>query len=306
MTMVLLVDKDVTGTELKEQMANNAMVTSTPSEMLHAWLVSFARDINNGEDADILDTWRRISLSTAIQMKHLPGEDAQWASMQERENAEENFNNLRTTPLGRVLHICAFKKRREGASGRISVAQLVDEYQKGLKLAATSEKMSAGFIDMACTIQDRLLSLPRAKQLLLQAEDLPAGQNPLEGTTKLQAVISKARTPSSIELVVEAIFDMHAAGFMRTPPPVSAITGAGPASGGKGLVEIVLFKFDLLKWFLNDFMDGKAWGTNIKATLRNTFNDISSFRAACGYPFLKTGLNARTQNKRPANRRHRR
>lgn len=51
---------------------------------------------------------------------------------------------------------------------------------------------------MATTFINRDFSIPVVRDALIAAEDLPVGTNPVEGTSKLLAIINKSKTPQNI------------------------------------------------------------------------------------------------------------
>eukprot|EP00959_Pyramimonas_sp_CCMP1952_P445124 9320701-Pyramimonas_sp.AAC.1 len=179
-------------------------------------------------------------------------EDFIWKSMQGREDIATDFEALRCTPLMRVLNFGAFKVRQE-QHGKVSVADLVAKYREHLDLSSRSEKVTVGWVDQACTFLNRMYNIPGVAKLLNEAEDLPSGTNPLEGTSKLQAIIQKARTPDKIMKVVEHVLDAHKSGFLTTPPSYASFMGQTSGSSGKGLVGLIIFKWDVAYNILNDW-----------------------------------------------------
>eukprot|EP00969_Alexandrium_andersonii_P101124 4461030-Alexandrium_andersonii.AAC.1 len=131
--------------------------------------------------------------------------------------------------------------------------------------------------------------IPSVARLLQEAEDLPAGSNPLEGTTKLQAVVSKARTADKIQLVVESIMDSQRAGFLPQPPPLAAYMGTLPGSGGKGLVDLIIYKFDVSHYILHEWVVSHAFPAEQLVEMKRVFTSISDYRKQCGYANSKKG-----------------
>ena len=77
-------------------------------EHLHAWWHGFAGAIRS-EDDDSIKTWTFHARSAAIVFKDLSKENANWSAMEDRESTRTDYDNLRCTPLLRLVHFMAFK-----------------------------------------------------------------------------------------------------------------------------------------------------------------------------------------------------
>jgi hypothetical protein len=275
-------DKDVDKTTLQNMIKESRVPVSFPLEHLHAWLGGFAKSIKD-KDEDAIKEWERAALTSVVEFHHMTEDTIQYRSMQSRENLAADFEALRTTPLMRILSFGAFKVRVEASGGKHSAADLLQKYKTFITLGPRSEKLTLSFVDHACTILNRMFVIPGMAKLLQEADDLPSGTNPLEGTTKLQAVISKARTPDRILLVVESILDSLRAGLLTHPPPLAAFTGSLPSSGGKGLVDLIIYKFELSHYLLHEWVVQHAFPAEQLITMRQVFASIRNYRKVCGY-----------------------
>ena len=175
----------------------------------------------------------------------------------------------------------------------MSAKALAEDYVTKLPLADSSEKVTAGWIDMACTIGNRMWAIPKVQQLMIEADDLPANTNPIEGTTRLQRIVSKAETPERITIFVESILDLRKAGFVTSQPPVSAFMGTQPGSGGKGLVDLICFKWELGRYIVENFAH-KVASAELVSTMKQVFSTPASYRAKCGFPGDESDLTWRS------------
>ena len=220
-------DKDSTAAEVASRIKSCELPLAQPAEKLHAWWAALADAIRDadcdGSDDASLAEWLRCCRAQLCVATPLSDGARAWQSMQAREDLATEFEALRTTPLMRVLHFAAFKEALEKARGPQSAQVLTAEYGQRLRLSARSEPITAGWVDSACTFLNRMFALPACRAVLVEADDLPAGTNPLEGTTRLQAIISKAKTAERITLVVEALLDMRKAGFLPLAWPICAL-----------------------------------------------------------------------------------
>ncbi len=244
------------------------------------------------KDEDEITEWVKCCLTSVVSINHMANDDIMWQSMQGRENVATDYEALRCTPLMRILNFGAFKSRTE-AAGKTSVYDLVVKYKQHLDLSARSEKITASWVDLACTFLNRMYTIPGVAKLLTDADDLPAGANPLEGTSKLQAIIQKARTPDKILKVVEHVLDAHKAGFLPTPPPCAAFYGQTPGSHGKGLVDLILFKWDVAYYIFHDWVQTHPFPAEALVEMKTVLSSIKSYRAKCGYPNDKNDMTFR-------------
>ena len=184
-------------------------------EHLHAWWAGFASSCL-ANDRDAIEAWVKHALTTQVTFDKATKDDStSMSAMQFRENLRTDFEVMRCTPLLRVIHFAAFKHKCELAQGKLSAAKLGNLYIERLTLAPSSEKVTSSWVDMATTFINRAFSIPVVRDALIAAEDLPAGTTPVEGTSKLQALINKAKTPQNIELCITMLLDRRHAGFQR-------------------------------------------------------------------------------------------
>lgn len=153
-----------------------------------------------------------------------------------------------------------------------------------LVAATASEKVTEGLVDQACTINDRMLNVPEVRELLLQAEDLPMGCNPIEGTSKLQMVVQKARSPQRIQIALEMVLDAARGGLMPNQPPVSAFAGTSPGAGGKGIVELLIHKDAVARYLVTVTLQSLNIDAHVKVIMPEVFVSAKTYREKCGYP----------------------
>ena len=59
--------------------------------------------------------------------------------------------------------------------------------------------------------------------------------------------------------------------------------GSRRAANGKGLVDVLVYKSDLLRYILIEWMEPLSWSPSEKALLREVCASIAGFRSKCGY-----------------------
>ena len=138
------------------------------------------------------------------------------------------------------------------------------------------------------------------QDILRKAEELKSGTNPLEGLTKLQWIINRAKTPENITLVCEHVLDLRLSGFLPVPPSVSDFSGARQGAGGKGMVEVILMKWELSRHLLFKWSKSLPFEADVIVQMRKTFASIESYRATVGYPSEKKDLTFRAAWSKPS------
>lgn len=120
-----------------------------------------------------------------------------------------------------VYDVLQYKTRHEKRHGPISAAELAAKYSQQMKVAQGGEAVSKSFIDIACTVQSRILSDDIMRRVLLTMDDMPESgrrRNPFDGISKLQALIDKARKPNATKLVIVMICVVESWWWSRTAP----------------------------------------------------------------------------------------
>ena len=87
--------------------------------------------------------------------------------------------------------------------------------------------------------------------------------------------------------------DSHKAGFMPSPPPLTAYLGTLPGGGGKGIIELILFKWELANYILNEWASGHAFPAEALVEIKKTVSSHNVYRSKCGYPNSRKDLTFR-------------
>ena len=128
------------------------------------------------------------------------------------------------------------------------------------------------------------MTLPVCAKLVLGLED-EGTQNPLDSIYKLHRIVTRAATPERIEWSLALMVDFWRSGAITTDQlSLRHIDGRGlKGSDGKGLVDLLCFKKDVLDHMLGDFMEAHMFNHEQKKKLRAICGTIESFRDKCGY-----------------------
>ena len=167
----------------------------SPEEIEFAFVDAWARDI---QDEDLREQWYQFSLQTSYCYIVMDGEDdLTWKAKNLRSELGQNYATMRRTTMQQVYDVLQYKIRHEKRSGPISAQELANLYLSRVKSALGSEEISKSFVDIACTVQTRILADDCMRQVMLTLDDMAettAGKrkNPFDGIQKLQALIEKA------------------------------------------------------------------------------------------------------------------
>ena len=97
-------------------------------------------------------------------------------------------------------------------------------------------------------------------------------------------VVVKAGSPERITWSMELMVDFLTSGAMKPDQlGVRYLGGQIAGSGGKGVVDLLCLKKDVLHYIMNDFMDSHTYTIQERTLLRETAASIDVFREKCGY-----------------------
>ena len=166
--------------------------------MRFAVLRAVVRDINAG-DENKLTEWRTILLSLHCVFLKLESADDLWKKARQlREDVAQTFLTMRLSALQNIYEVEHFKRKCERLHGKTSATKLTEAFREGITFSDATEKVTDSFVDMSTTIDARMLSVERIAKVLLAAETEFSHRSPFDGVTKLQTIISKAKTEDKI------------------------------------------------------------------------------------------------------------
>lgn len=165
----------------------------TPQELRIAFINAIARDISNEVEDETLAEWRAHALSCPFEYRLLDSdEDVIRAARQIREDVSQQHVTLRLSAVQQIFEVIHFKKRKEQTLGKMTAKQVATLYSENMRFADTTEQITESFIDMALTVNSRLLEIPTVCDIVLKAESQFGVNTPFNGITKLQTIVSKA------------------------------------------------------------------------------------------------------------------
>ena len=129
------------------------------------------------------------------------------------------------------------------------------------------------------TVLRRMIVLPQCERIVMNFAE--AGlQNPLDSIYKLSKIATRASTEDNLVWVMQLMYDMWSSGALHNDQ--FAVRNLG-SPGGKSLVDLLVFKTDILEHLLHKFMDSRSFLEPVKKTIRDACANIDTFRKHCGY-----------------------
>ena len=86
---------------------------------------------------------------------------------------------------------------------------------------------------------------------------------------------------------------MHRAGFMQTPPSLSVFLGTQPGGSGRGLPDLIIFKWDVGNYILTEWAQQHPLPSENIVEMKRVLHSIASYRTQCGYPSEKRDITFR-------------
>ena len=148
------------------------------------------------------------------------------------------------TTLQMIFDVLHTKKKMELGNSALTAEQVAGAY-KQVDFAVGAEAVSDAFVDTCCTLGDRALCIDQVRDILLNAD--AQEHNIFNGWTKLQTIVGKAGSEENIKWAFCAPNDMWRTNkFPDRKLPLRSVLGTKElCMGGKGLVELVIFKKEL-------------------------------------------------------------
>ena len=236
-------------------------------------------------------------LCTSFLFKIVDGDDSKYFSSQQlRQDVGANYVGCRQTAIAKIYDVVKFNNRKQRAGQTLNAEEIAKAYRENVQYAKVDggEKdnpASKTFVSEALSVHNRLLKLTRVQSVLLAADDDPTFQNPLDSVGKLYIVASKAKEPHLIEWAVAQLLDLvHSRAISVDQLGDRALAGKLQGQNGKGIVEVSVYKRDLLLHFTGSFLDAFEWPDAIKQKMREALKDVPTYRRFCGYPHEQASL----------------
>ena len=226
----------------------------SPCEQAFATLVACSRDLDKGDQ--IVREWRRCFQSVTVNFVHQSFAKAGLVAFQLRENPLIDAEHVTWTTLQRVQMVI----RERNALGLNTVPKVVAHF-KEIKLAQSSEQLSASFIEAAMVVEKRIFAHQPTKTILEEWDNLCGMNGPFNSVFKLQAIVERSKTIDNIHWVIASLSDSVHMGILT---PGSVTVGALRAH----LCHLAMLKQGLLHHLLYTWLDQGPFSSLAKTTCR--------------------------------------
>ncbi|CAK0865292.1 unnamed protein product, partial [Prorocentrum cordatum] len=255
----------------------------SPEEAVHAAYWACARDIRAGKSDDVLAAWKTLFLTVTMKFTAYDDDLIFFKAKTLRNTIVQEHDSLARTAFQEVCEIANLKAQLEQSNGReISAGELVELYNTKSKLADSQEEITFSFVDSALTVWSRALSIPSVLHAVRQLDESHSHRSLFDSITKLQTIISKAKTEENIEYVFLALADAFIHKMIVTLP-LRELQGYGAGQMGKGVIDEVLFKRDVKQWMRQEWLTRLKAITNAeKDIIRDVTRDFATLREKCG------------------------
>ncbi len=245
-----------------------------------AFVSAVASAVTAGADPARLAKWRyHMTTAPCLFVLVPPTDSIGWRAQQLREDVSQKAS-LARTPVQRIFDVV---NRREAQGMRISAEAMVKLYSDNLRLSERAEPITKSWVETAFNVWDRALSKPTIQAVVL-AEEAHHDKSIFNATQKMQAIISKARTPQDIEWCFLMLHDMHRAGHISSSDTsLRALQGQLKTDSGKGILDLLLTKRRLLAHMLDETIAKSALRDCEKTTIREVLSGPHQYRKYNGY-----------------------
>lgn len=195
--------------------------------------------------------------------------------VQAREDLVVKRENMGTTALMRIYEVMDVKRRIGGKN-----TKAVLEYYSKVRMAKTSEPVTASFIDLASMLSSSCLNIPEVVSILMSLDEREV--NPLDSPAKLREICILCEKKPQLQIWA---FGMLADQWLMTDAkekiPIRELKDGGEHYS---LVKLALFKRQLRDHLWQE-MDStfNLWEAEIRADIRRLTTSLQSCRAELGY-----------------------
>ena len=252
---------------------------TSPDEVVMAWFKAVAERVGGGAEDDEMNEWLHHMLTTPCTFVKLADEtELGWRASKLRENIAAN-TTLARTAVQKVLDVA----QRRAQLGNVSAQRMLDIYTEKLGDGGGGEPITLSFIDKAFNIWDKALRKPEIQEVVLR-EESRREMSMFNSVVGMNTLVTKAKTEDNIEYIFAAIQDGRRAGLLGPEHMVTrSLEGKIPGSNGKGLVDLLIFKKNMLAHLLTVVVPSKSIPAGMKAKIQDVCSTFAKFRAHLGY-----------------------
>ena len=257
----------------------------SPEENDHVIIFQLAEAIKGGVSDDILRRWLNMLLSVPMSFCVVePGNARYYKAQNLRESLVDIGDCAKRSVRQRIIDIAGFKRDLEKATNHMmSSSKFAALWIKKVKMARSSEAVTDSFIDVAVTLDRRLMSIDECTEVLTWCDEHlmgPPGSNtanPFTSVYMLQAVVDRGSTPHRIAFAMQGLLDAYRMNIIN----IGEFSVKKLGDVRSSYVCVLNLKLDAKNYLLGEHLDGLNIDPSAKAKLRDVFATFTSVRGIC-------------------------
>jgi hypothetical protein len=231
--------------------------------------------ITEASTQDQLVTFRRLLLTVPMRFRVIASEEERmFAHLNLREKITGAHASMSRSATQRIYEVCQWRDTRTKRQGSQNATpeKLAQVWNEQVKMAQTSEPVTASYMHMAFRLWEQLLIFPSCREVILWAERQWGKANPFDSITKLEAVVIKAKgSVESAEWLLSSMIFYVKRGFM-TSGELSVRTLTGKGAGNRGVMDMWLLKRGVMHHLSATVLDSMAFTAVSKARASGAFS----------------------------------
>ena len=247
----------------------------SPMEPLDALFLRIAEELDKNASAADLDNWNLLMLQIPVTFEPIINlNEMVWRSLNLREDVIKNRDLTERRPYQKVFEVVVARKALGG--DKVSDKALGDLYEQNVDFANSSEKIEARFVRSAMYVYEKIFSNDELLEAVVNIEESAVGKTPFDSVYKLEAIAQKAKIADKITWCIEYLAWLVTRG-QCSPGELSVANLNGKGRGGRGLLDLVLYKRDILEYWLNVFPTVTGIPTDDVAKVATSLRSINSY-----------------------------
>ena len=247
----------------------------SPMEPLDALFLRIAEELDKNASAADLDNWNLLMLQIPVTFEPIINlNEMVWRSLNLREDVIKNRDLTERRPYQKVFEVVVARKALGG--DKVSDKALGDLYEQNVDFANSSEKIEARFVRSAMYVYEKIFSHDELLEAVVNIEESAVGKTPFDSVYKLEAIAQKAKIADKITWCIEYLAWLVTRG-QCSPGELSVANLNGKGRGGRGLLDLVLYKRDILEYWLNVFPTVTGIPTDDVAKVATSLRSINSY-----------------------------
>ena len=216
-----------------------------PPELRDALRMAVGMAVEENQRPDHLQEWRRILQSIPFRFVVTDPDHTLTIAfrclVQKREDIAVKNDNMRMSSLLRSYEVMDLKAQLEAGGPRQNKKTLAEHYST-LKMAASSDLVSATFVEQTMALHNQVLIVKEVSEICFQFDHLGA-KNPMDSVAKYKEVANGCDKKKDLMVwAYQMLWDHWHCTDGKEPIPLRSLEGRVQGWCGKSLTDLFLFK----------------------------------------------------------------